>query len=509
MSLVTLEALGIGYGLTKSIIDGGYSCEVLDGKTASDVLNVLLGYQEVADITLGGVSPSLDSEAIAVEIEDGTDIWTACKNVRDTVGGYLQVEIDKESPSNRELWLRDVIGENKNQQIRLSKNLTSIEHKQDFLQLCNRIYPIGTENLKLDTKTFNRQDGTITTDVSYAYLKITGQYAAYKDWTGEGDNCPANVTIEKHAGGWFSPNPFTSYAQFPVFYTSVSWWPQSGYTLAAVYDENIETYIRGGQPPTMLAYGQGTYEIQISCPATTTTAIRFYAMAGIGGSEHGYPVYIVRVKSGGNWETVYNGIPGEYADAKWFTISFSEREITDIGISVFNYAYSLMSIFIYDVGIWDTAGFTDDTSNWKQGADEQTFRLPIGSYSSGVGYLVSYTHAPYLISLEGITDRRLIRSLSQQFNLTDLDALLAQGRVALADYLKVGSSLVIDVIDLSKIEGYEWEDLQLGSIIRIIHEDLGIDESHQIVRIERPDLHYPELVKLELAARTKTILDLI
>jgi hypothetical protein len=511
MSRVTLEALGVGYELAKSVIDGGYSCDVVDAKTASDVLGELLAFQEVETITLGGVSPSLDIDAIAVEIPDGKDVWSSCKTVQETVGGYLQVEIDPDSPATRELWLRDIIGANKGQQIRLGKNLTSINHKADYLQVCNRLYPIGASGLKINTKTFTRKDGVITVDDTYAYLKIQEQYAAYKDWTAAGASCPASVTIEKHAGGWFNPNVFTSFAQFPTFYGDVGWSPSPGHTLADVYDgagDDLGYYIWGGYPPSAIGFGQGTFEIQAFCPATTTTAIRFWAFAYVGAS-HAYPVYIVRVKSGGTWETVYSGMPGDAADDKWFTISFTSRAITAVGISVYNFAFAPIRVKLYEIGAWDSSGYTNDTANWKQGADEQTFRLPIASYSEGVGYLASYTHAPYQISLDGVTDRRQIRSRSQQFDVTDIDALLAQGRVALSESLEVASSLTIDMIDLSKIEGYEWEDLQLGSIVRVIHEDLGIDESHHVVRIERPDLHFPELVKLELAARTKTVLDLI
>jgi len=55
--------------------------------------------------------------------------------------------------------------------------------------------------------------------------------------------------------------------------------------------------------------------------------------------------------------------------------------------------------------------------------------------------------------------------------------------------------------------GFSFEALQLGSTITVIDEDLGIDVSVIVVKIEHPDLLHPEQITLELANRTKDITD--
>ena len=61
----------------------------------------------------------------------------------------------------------------------------------------------------------------------------------------------------------------------------------------------------------------------------------------------------------------------------------------------------------------------------------------------------------------------------------------------------------VDTIDLSEVDttdslDFSFEELQLGSTIKVIDEDLGIDVEVVVVSIEHPDLHAPHRMILEL-----------
>lgn len=104
-------------------------------------------------------------------------------------------------------------------------------------------------------------------------------------------------------------------------------------------------------------------------------------------------------------------------------------------------------------------------------------------------------------------------------SITDADALLAWANLKLADLHDPIITYTVDTTDLSQSTeaGFEFEPLQLGSIITVIDEDLGLDVSVHVVKITHPDLLHPELVQIEVTnltssnpgLRTRDILDVI
>ena len=136
-------------------------------------------------------------------------------------------------------------------------------------------------------------------------------------------------------------------------------------------------------------------------------------------------------------------------------------------------------------------------------------RCAIADYVAGAGYVISYTHAPYLIALDDITTRADIFSKSVSLSASDVDALLEMGRTKLTDLKMPVISLNSSLVDLSMEEGHEFEELQLGSTIRVIDEGLDIDTSARVVRIAKPDLAHPDQITIEIANKTKDIIDLI
>ena len=448
-------------------------------------------FQETANVVLGGVSPSLD-KVIAIDI-DSLDIWAACKLVRETVGGYLYVDFDPADPLTRRLWLSDNLGENKGQQVRLGKNLTGINYTTDYIDFCNRLYPVGGSALKLDSKTFSRVDADKSSDATYGYLKLQGLYAAYKGWTAAGAALPETVTIETPTGSFVSP---TGYEE------STGWIDP-----ANAYDANDATYTYHYN------WWQQTWTpwLTLTHAAVAATQIKWFNEFIFIDLFQVSPVVQIDIYYGGAWRNVFNGT----AAADWVVTTFAQQTITKVRMRLFNGQFLPMpapqntSCRIRDIYIWDATGWTNVTSVWKQGADERTFRCAIADYVIGAGYVVSYTHAPYLIALDDITARDEIFSKSLSFTASNVDALLEMGRTKLTESKTPIISIDVALVDLSAEEGNEFEELELGSIIRIIDEGLDIDTSARVVRLQKTDLLNPGQITIEIANKVKDIIDVI
>ena len=96
-------------------------------------------------------------------------------------------------------------------------------------------------------------------------------------------------------------------------------------------------------------------------------------------------------------------------------------------------------------------------------------------------------------------------------SITHPDTLLAWATLRLAELKNPPISYRIDSVDLSKQTDidFSFDSLQLGSTVVVIDEDLGINVSVKVVRIEHPDLSEPQMMILELATRTKDITDIL
>jgi len=94
-------------------------------------------------------------------------------------------------------------------------------------------------------------------------------------------------------------------------------------------------------------------------------------------------------------------------------------------------------------------------------------------------------------------------------SITHPDTLLAWANLKLADVKNPVITYRVDTVDLSESTetDFSFESLQLGSTIKVIDEDLEIDVSVAVVKIEHPDLLHPEQMTLELSTRVKDITD--
>jgi phage minor structural protein len=96
-------------------------------------------------------------------------------------------------------------------------------------------------------------------------------------------------------------------------------------------------------------------------------------------------------------------------------------------------------------------------------------------------------------------------------SITHPDTLLAWANLRLDELKNPRIAYKVDTIDLSASDeiDFSFEALQIGSTIKVIDEDLSIDVSAQVVKITHPDLLHPELMRIEVANRTKDITDVL
>lgn len=94
-------------------------------------------------------------------------------------------------------------------------------------------------------------------------------------------------------------------------------------------------------------------------------------------------------------------------------------------------------------------------------------------------------------------------------SITHPDTLLAWANLRLAEIKDPIISYSVNVIDLSEsdVVEFSFDELQLGSIIRVIDEDLGIDVSVSVIKITHHDLANPQNMTVELSSRVRDIID--
>jgi hypothetical protein len=475
--VLTVTCKGLGFSLTKGKPVIGYS----DTDTATAHITAFLALQETALITLGGVDPVLD-KTFLLAIASGKNIWQACPDVRDTVGGYLYVDFDPAAPTTWRLWLKSVIGENKGQQIRENKNMLGVTVQTDYIPYFNKLYPVGASALYPSTKTFTLVNAVKSSDATYGYLTLAQTYGAYKDWTAVGAALPANVTISKAGGGWVTPTSAIN----EVGGSPSGSWAHPEWAI----DGNLSSNANRILDP-------GAYTIYLECTfdAIASTQVQIYS-----------PECAIEtsIYYGGAWHVVQG-----YAiyGAGWNIITFPQQTITGVRFMAYNFSSTPAYARIREVQVWSATGYTNVSASWKQGADERSCRCAIADYDASTPYVISYTHAAYLISLPQ-TDRTLICSTDNSFSTANVDTLIEQARVYLDEIKVPVLSVDVNLVDLSVEEGREWEELQLGSLVNVTTKRGVTYTGLPVVRIDKPDIEsHPEQIHIEVGSRFKDILD--
>jgi len=452
-----------------------------DGADVETIVDALLAFQRKATkITKGTISVT---GTRALSIDSPRSILSALLQLQESVGGYLYVDNDLVLQ-----WPTD-IGEDKGQQIRYRKNLISIEEDEKLSEYCTKLHITGGGESLSDIEV-GPVSSVITTDETYAYFTLAEIYAAYLGWTGEGDALPANIKVWRenaspswvHAGGSCSGNYWTN--------------PGKG-------SDGSETgYAEYDGPTSCGIQGPGGNSTPLTCTMAEATYNKVKYKLYLTGSAN---TIKIDVYSGGEWVTVYQGSPG--TNEQWHEKSFTARTCTAVRIIGYN-SYSYCAEFnITEVQLQE-ADETDVTSDFVQGAWENIIRCAIGDYDSGEDYTIEYTHADYLMAWDKITDADDIVAKAVTNKYEAYAISLREAGILLLDEMKeVPISISIDTLDLSRNGdwNFDFEELQLGSIVAVIVEVLNISVSIRVVKLTKPDLLSPQHMELELSTRVKDI----
>lgn len=441
------------------------------GKTIEDIIDDLLDFQtSLTPITKGTIEPT---ETVVFSVTLHSILW-ALRELYLSVGGYFNVNNDRIFN-----WLND-IGETKGQQLRYRKNLKGIERETDYTSQGTILYAIGANNLLLNENVIF-EIGEKSSDATYGYLTLPSKYAAYMGWTALGDPLPDEVSVSLDDNPWRSPtsNDGTDWVL-----------PKRG------YDENLNTYTYVDIPGNSWS----TYLKMNMAAPITSSKLKFAAMF-----PYTNGLVEVQVLEGADWTTVYGG--GFVPDTIIIANYPSQLEVSAVRVRVYNpFGTSKPG------GLWDVWIFDDDTISdiWVQGADERTLRCDIGDFIGMATYYINYRHASYLVAWDAIGEGRITKTYRDS-SIIDPAILLAAGRIEL-DRIKIPYIFyAVTALDLSEINNnFNFDRLQIGSIVTVIDEDLGIDVSARVVRRSYPNLiGQPHNMELEISTEIRDITDTI
>jgi hypothetical protein len=156
--------------------------------------------------------------------------------------------------------------------------------------------------------------------------------------------------------------------------------------------------------------------------------------------------------------------------------------------------------------------YKNDVANnvWHQGKDEHTLRCAIGDYDAGATYTVTYKRADYLIAWDVVPTYGILSNSWTDKSIGTAGTLLELGRLKLTDVKIPPVTYRITATDLSIFDGFDFEKLQLGSILTVIEEELGINVSVRVTKIIHPDLKAaPHKMELELSNKVKSLADML
>ncbi len=466
MIVAEIEADGLMSQLADEVVDA-YD----DYDTITNIVTALLAFQrKTTQVTIGTID-NPESRALAIENDS---LLSALFTLHNSVGGYLSVD------NNRALQWLDDIGVDTGQQIRYRKNLKGIIKETKYSELCTRLFPLGSGDNKLSDIDITDETAAKSSDASYGYLTLVAQYACYLGWTGLGDALPSGLDVSS-GEIWVSPTGHNADGD----------WENP----TNAYDNNDETVTKYD-----IIFDGWTTTFELTLPETTSSKLKCKLM------KRTAPETVSKVKI----EIFYTGAyhdayESDFLIAEWFEVSYGQEDVSKVRFSFFNTESFRAFPMIFEVKVFDDTA--DETGVWHQGADEHILRCAIGDYDGGKDYKVSYTHADYIIAWDKIPDV-ISKVLTNKYEAY-VSSMLVAARLLMDEIKEAPISYKIDTLDLVHNADFDFsfDALQLGSIITVIDEELGIDVSVRVVSITHPDLLYPEKMIVVLSTKVDTISD--
>jgi phage minor structural protein len=164
------------------------------------------------------------------------------------------------------------------------------------------------------------------------------------------------------------------------------------------------------------------------------------------------------------------------------TVDLVSKTGQDRGM-VFHYKKNMKSI----ERVISTASLV--TRLYATGKDGMTF----SSINGGVSYVENFTY----------TDEILIGSLDCS-NFTSASDMLSYAKLRVSDYGKPSYSYKMSVINMQQLPGFRHEIYELGDVVRVVDEELGLDIQTRIVRMEQ-DILEPWNTVMELSTTIGTL----
>jgi len=445
------------------------------GADVADIVANLLAFQRKSTpITVGTIGVT---GTRAIQVTTARTILSVLLELQESVGGYINVDNDRVLD-----WPTDT-GEDKGQQIRYRKNLVGIERTRNWEDFCTKLHLTGGEG-KLSDITVGPVAVDTDTDATYGYITLKEAYSAYLGFTAEGEALPANVTIWKENA---APAEIT-----PSNGSGAGW-----FDIERIYDGVWDTFYAASAAGS----GEGTYSSWAYVDIASASYVGLHlktsdGMGRLGGMQ-------IEVYDGADWTNIYDG-----SESKNGYIYFPVQTVERIRIRA-KYGWASDQLEVFEI-LGLEADISDDTANWVQGAFENIARCDIGDWDAGATYLISYTHANYLVAWDKITDgddivAHIVPVPSRIYSIS----LVEYGRILLTELKEDSYTYAIDAVNLAEVDKkFSFDELQLGSIITVIDEDLGIDISARVVRISFDALQ-PERMQIEISSRIRDIADII
>lgn len=418
-------------------------------------------------------------------------IYQALIELHNSIGGYIEVDI------NRKLnWLLD-IGEDKGQQIRYGKNLMYVTREIYYNEQATKLHIEGGEE-DLDDIVVVDSEANKDEDVSYGYLILPEEYAAYYGYTGEGDALHRDVGIFRPAGSmqYISPDEAESELVSTTFHNS---WLYDYLSIDG--DLGTRTYFI----PSGLTNNWTDYLYFTFYGSPPLSQIRIYTD---GFQYNEFDAILIDILETGNTEWTLNAasktlVSPENYTGMWCGINFTERHVDRIRIK-FRWS-GIVSDWFFLHELEGGLDYYDETDNFVQGSDDRTLRCDIGDYQSAETYYINYRHAAYLVAWDAIpTYGWIARTIANRYNNQTV-SLIEAGRVTLTELKTPPVSYAIQIVDISNTNPFEY--LVLGSIVRVIDDELGVVEA-RIVSLTR-DLTDPAKISLEVSTFRRDLFNII
>lgn len=133
------------------------------------------------------------------------------------------------------------------------------------------------------------------------------------------------------------------------------------------------------------------------------------------------------------------------------------------------------------------------TRLYAVGKDGMTF----ASINNGLSYVENFSY----------TDEVLIGTLDCS-NFTSAADMLAFTNMRVADYCKPNYSYKLDVLYMENLSGFSHEVYGLGDVVRVVDEELGLDITTRIIRMEKNILEpWNTVVELSTTIGTLSLVD--